>query len=200
MTKTWYFLRHGKPVTTGILTGFKTDVAVSELGLAAMESALPKTVQFDACISSPMHRCLGFAKKQSRQSSLPLVIAKQLQEMDFGDWDGRTYEWLWESTKNPSIGEFWQAPWQHTPPNGESLCAFRSRVRQWWEAELSTRHTTHNLVVTHGGVIKQILAEVLNLPLDSLSSINSLDVGYATLVKIEVYFDETHKAWPKVVF
>ena len=54
--------------------------------------------------------------------------------------------------------------------------------------------------MTHGGVIKQILAEVLNLPLDSLSSINSLDVGYATLVKIEVYFDETHKAWPKVVF
>lgn len=200
MTKIWYFLRHGKPVTTGILTGSKTDVAVSELGLAAMESALPKTVQFDACISSPMHRCLSFAKKQSRQLSLPLAIAKQLQEMNFGDWDGRTYEWLWQNTQNPSIGEFWQSPWQHTPPNGESLYVFRSRVRQWWEAELSTRHTTHNLVVTHGGVIKQILAEVLNLPLDSLSSINSLDVGYATLVKIEVYFDEAHKAWPKVVF
>ncbi|RXF03967.1 histidine phosphatase family protein [Pseudoalteromonas phenolica] len=109
MTKTWYFLRHGKPVTTGILTGSKTDVAVSELGVAAMESALPKTVQFDACISSPMQRCLSFARKQSRQSNLPLVIAKQLQEMDFGDWDGRTYEWLWENTQNPSIGEFWQA-------------------------------------------------------------------------------------------
>jgi len=173
---------------------------VSELGLAAMESALPKTVQFDACISSPMQRCLGFAKKQSRQSSLPLVIAKQLQEMDFGDWDGRTYEWLWENTQDPSVGEFWQAPWQHTPPNGEPLCGFRSRVSQWWEAELLTRQTTHNLVVTHAGVIKQILAQVLELPIDSSASINCIEVGYAKLVKIEVYFDEADKPWPKVVF
>jgi alpha-ribazole phosphatase len=55
-------------------------------------------------------------------------------------------------------------------------------------------------VITHAGVIKQILAEVLSLPLDSLSSINSLEVGYAKLVKIEVYFDEADKPWPKVVF
>ncbi|MEL7479284.1 MAG: histidine phosphatase family protein [Pseudomonadota bacterium] len=200
MTKTWYFLRHGKPVSTGILTGSRTDVAVSKVGLAEMKLALPQTVQFDACISSPMQRCLVFAKQLSKQLDIALTVEERLQEMDFGDWDGRAYDWLWENTQNPSIGEFWQAPWQHTPPNGESLCEFRSRVSQWWETELLTRHTAHNLVVTHAGVIKQILAELLSLPLDSLSSINSLEVGYASLVKIEVYFDEAHKPWPKVVF
>lgn len=200
MTKTWYFLRHGKPVLTGILTGSKTDVPVSEVGLAAMGFALPQTVQFDACISSPMLRCLVFAKQLSKQLDIALTVDKRLQEMDFGEWDGKSYDWLWAHSKNPTIGEFWQAPWQHTPPNGESLYTFRSRVKQWWEAELSTRHTSHNLVITHAGVIKQILAEVLSLPLDSLSSINSLEVGYAKLVKIEVYFDEADKPWPKVVF
>lgn len=200
MTKTWYFLRHGKPVLTGILTGSKTDVPVSEVGLDAMGFALPQAVQFDAFISSPMLRCLRFAKDISEQSNLPLTIAAQLKEMDFGDWDGKSYDWLWAHATNPTIGEFWQAPWQYTPPNGESLAAFRSRVSKWWEAELSTRQTAHNLVVTHAGVIKQILAQVLELPIDSSASINCIEVGYAKLVKIEVYFDEADKPWPKVVF
>ena len=165
-----------------------------------MKLALPQTVQFDACISSPMQRCLVFSKQISKQLDIALTVDEQLQEMDFGDWDGRTYEWLWENTRKPSVGEFWQAPWQHTSPNGESLSEFRSRVSQWWETELLTRHTTHNLVVTHAGVIKQILAEVLALPFDSATSINCLEVGYAKLVVIEVYFDETQKPWPKVVF
>lgn len=200
MTKTWYFLRHGKPVSTGILTGSRTDVAVSKVGLAAMKLALPQTVQFDACISSPMQRCLVFAKQLSKQLDIALTVEERLQEMDFGDWDGRAYDWLWENTQNPSIGEFWQAPWQHTPSNGESLDAFRDRVRNWWKEEFLTRQTTHNLVVTHAGVIKQILAEVLALPFDSAISMNCLEVGYAKLVVVEVYLDETQKPWPKVVF
>ena len=200
MTKTWYFLRHGKPVSTGILTGSRTNVAVSETGLAAMELALSNIAQPDACISSPMLRCLRFANQLSQQLNITLTTDERLQEMDFGDWDGRAYDWLWENTQNPNIGEFWQAPWQHTPPNGESLKAFRTRVRNWWKEELLTRQTTHNLVVTHAGVIKQILAEVLALPFDSAVSINCLEVGYAKLVVVEVYFDETQKPWPKVVF
>ena len=200
MTKTWYFLRHGKPVSTGILTGSRTNVAVSETGLAAMELALSNIAQLDACISSPMLRCLRFANQLSQQLNITLTTDERLQEMDFGDWDGRAYDWLWENSQNPSIGEFWQAPWQHTPPNGESLDAFRARVRNWWKEELLTRQTTHNLVVTHAGVIKQILAEVLALPFDSAISINCLEVGYAKLAVVEVYFDETQKPWPKVVF
>lgn len=200
MTKTWYFLRHGKPVSTGILTGSRTNVAVSETGLAAMELALSNIAQLDACISSPMLRCLRFANQLSQQLNITLTTDERLQEMDFGDWDGRAYDWLWENSQNPNIGEFWQAPWQHTPPSGESLKAFRTRVRNWWKEELLTRQTTHNLVVTHAGVIKQILAEVLALPFDSAVSINCLEVGYAKLVVVEVYFDETQKPWPKVVF
>jgi len=200
MTKTWYFLRHGSPISTGILTGSRTDIALSEQGHLEMEAALTKIDSIDAIICSPLKRCQLFATKVAKTLNLDVQIEPKIEEMNFGLWDGKHYDWLWENTHSPTIGQFWQTPWLHTPPEGESLSSFRGRVKSWWQTELLHRKTSNHLIVTHAGVIKQILAEVLSLPIESSVPLNRVEIGYAKIIQIEVFIDDNQKSWPKVVF
>lgn len=107
----------------------------------------------------------------------------RLRELDFGDWEGKTYE---ELKSNLSYRRWIDNPAEVTPPNGESWEAFRSRVQAFLTGLYSDLkillheevdpdnlvQTTGNglgaqrsepevLVVSHGGVIRQIVAEVL---------------------------------------
>lgn len=200
MIKTWHFLRHGKPSSTGILTGSGTDVGLSIEGRGAMMESLSRLNAIDCVISSPLKRCHDVANEFSIQNALPIEQATDIREMDFGQWDGKPYDWLWQHTNNPSVGEFWQSPWRVTPPEGEALGDFRARIVNWWQCELKNRKTTSHLVVTHAGVIKQLLAHLLEIPLNSSVGLNCIEVPYAAVIKIEVFIDDNLKAWPKVVF
>ena len=200
-----YLLRHGQIATPGILAG-KTDVALSELGHSQLSQATETLNDISLCISSPLVRCYDWAKQYCHQQNLLLQVESKLQEMDFGDWDGKRYEKLWKkadsltkySTEN-SIGDFWQNPWQNQPPNGEPMEGFVKRVDEWRESFCAEIQLANTLVVTHGGVIKHILARVLNLPIPGTEHMSSIDVPYGCLIKISLYRDNTGKVWSKLV-
>lgn len=189
---TLYLMRHGELENTDVLAG-RTDLALSEVGLKNMKDAL-SSLNISQCISSPLSRCLSVSKKYCAQHNFDIVIEAQIQEFDFGDWDGKSFKQLW-SMSTPTIGDFWQNPRNITPPNGESYQMFEHRISNWWQtflAELSTE-SDNTLIVSHAGVIKLILANILHAE-DSAELLNKLKVSYASPIKISVFI-EGNKRW-----
>ncbi len=197
-----YFLRHGELEQQNVLAG-RSDFELSKKGVQQLEDAVAGLNDITTINSSPLKRCKLFAQQLANTRQLPLNIDSAIAEYDFGDWDGQSYEVLWQQGSSPTIGDFWQKPWQITPPNGESMNAFYSRVETWWQQFLvmiSAQNTGPHLVITHAGVIKQLLAIVCQLPRESLISQNVFSISYAALICVDVYIDEQGEAWPKIVF
>jgi len=198
---TLYLLRHGEIATPGILAG-KTDVALSEFGHTQLSQSTKPLKNISRCISSPLVRCHEWASQYCQQQNLPLEVESNVREMDFGDWDGQRYQALWRmdnQSATSAIGDFWQNPWQHQPPNGETMESFVNRVDHWWQDYLATNTLQNTLVVTHAGVIKHLLARVQNLPIPGTVHLASVDVPYASLIKISLYRDDSVKVWSKLV-
>lgn len=196
-----YLLRHGEISTPGILAG-KTNVPLSDVGIKQLSQAVESLQDINRCICSPLIRCHAWAKEYCQQHNLPLDVDNQLQEMDFGDWDGQRYQSLWDMPKQTgtsSIGDFWQNPWQHQPPNGEKMASFVGRVDHWWQDYCANKPLQNTLVVTHAGVIKYLLAKVLKLPIPGTVHTASIDVPYASLIKVSLYRDELGIVWSKLV-
>ncbi|MDX2371088.1 MAG: histidine phosphatase family protein [Colwellia sp.] len=198
---TLYLLRHGEIATPGILAG-KTDVALSEVGRRQLLQATDSLNDISRCISSPLVRCHDWASQYCQQQNLQLEVQSELREMDFGDWDGKSYQALWkmdDQSDTSSIGDFWQNPWQHQPPNGETMESFVSRVDNWWQDFCDESKLQNTLVLAHAGVIKHLLARILHLPIPGTVHMTSIDVPYACLIKISLYRDENEKVWSKLV-
>lgn len=195
-----YLLRHGELIEKGILAGH-SDIPLSEFGLQQLITKTNSLPAIDHIYCSPLKRCALFAEQFSKQHQIPLTQTSALKEMDFGEWDGVSFEHLWQSSGigHVTIGDFWQDPWLNTPPNGESMQDFALRIDQWWQAWLADKPKGNSLVVTHAGVIKHLLARVMNLDITSNQQQNVFEITYASLIKINVFHDE-QQAWPSVVF
>lgn len=206
-----YLLRHGELVQKGILCG-RTDIALSDVGKQQLIEAVNKLANITHCFSSPLIRCRIFAEEYCLQNKLPLQVAEQLQEMNFGDWDGQSYQTLWQTQttldeKTPSLGAFWQNPWQCLPPNGESMESFAGRVDDFWQSLLlqlsqngpEKSDLSNILIFSHGGVIRYLLAKVLGLPMPGTTHMTNLDVPYGALIHIQIFIDNDGKAWSKLM-
>lgn len=207
---TIYLLRHGEIATPGILAG-RTDVAVSDKGYQQLNLASTKIEnalkgehrKLAYCITSPLQRCKTWAEHYCQSNEIDLEVADDIQEMDFGDWDGLSYQNLWqlgENKEKPTIGDFWQDPWNNAAPNGETMKVFGQRIDSWWQALLARKLAQPTLVVCHGGVIKHLIARILSMPIETAHHLSAIDVPYAGVIKISIYYDEAGGAYPKVCF
>ena len=139
--------------------------------------------QWETVISSPASRCLNFASDWSRQRQCVLHIEAAWQEIDFGAWDGLTAEEI-EQRHPGSLRDFYANPDSYTPPSGEPYAQFANRVRQAWEGVLNTFPGQRILVVTHGGVIRALYAQLLSTPpRHSLQ----IDVPHACLTRFSCF-------------
>ena len=160
------FLRHGETSLSHTLRG-KTDDALTAKGWAQMQSTIaqaePVSQAWDVIYSSPLQRCRLFAEQWAEQKQLPLYIEPNLQEMDFGEWEAQPTERLYPQFPN-ELAQFWQTPLSFTPPQAESLLAFKSRVLESVETLTQQMHKQgwqRVLIISHGGVIKLLKCQAL---------------------------------------
>ena len=157
-------LRHGRTERDHIFRG-STDVPLSDLGWTQMQAACGED-RWGRVITSPLGRCLHFAQHVSDQSGANLSIESRLAEYDFGDWDGKTYDEVMQ-TSAIQINQFFTDPKSITPPNGEPFVNFQQRISAFWKmlTDLGASETDPPsvLVVAHGGVIISILGLVLEV-------------------------------------
>ena len=201
MQNSLYLLRHGQLEKQQVLAG-STDFSLSDFGLEQLLEAKNKLPKIQHVYSSPLKRCLMFADSFAKEHSLALTPSNLVKEMDFGDWDGLAFKSLWQDTSHHSvtIGDFWQDPWNNTPPHGETMELFTARVDQWWLQWLTQKPLGNSLLVSHAGVIKHILARVVNLDIKQNHQLTVFDIPYAALIRVDVFFDENNQAFPKIVF
>jgi probable phosphomutase (TIGR03848 family) len=163
-------VRHGRTTanTSGLLAGRTRGVALDDLGREQASAAGKRLrdVPLAALVTSPLERCRQTAKAiAAAQSPQPsTVIDRALNECDYGDWAGQPLkslvkEKLWRVVQDhPSAAVF---------PGGESMRAMQDRAVtavRMRDAELPPEATW--AAVSHGDVIKSILADALGMHLD----------------------------------
>lgn len=192
-------LRHGECVDGHCYRG-STDVALSEKGIASMAQRVQGVVlssppKWQAIISSPLIRCAHFAEDISRQYQLSLQLEAALQEMHFGDWEGQAIDHVWQ-TQQTQVEQWFSDPIHSPPPNGELATVFAARVHQCFANIIQQYNGQHLLMVTHGGVIRVLLAHCLSM---SLLHLGRFDIPYACLSRVQIITDDQGKHYYRLV-
>ena len=198
-TTTIDILRHGQTVADDILRG-RIDVPLSDNGYQQMHNRLSRLMEPSApwqqIVTSPLQRCSVFAHDMQQQHGTPVSINDGFLEMDFGDWDGQTFEDL--KAQDPVLfSKIWRQPHLYTPPNGEPFTDFSARIGSAWQNLLDQHNGEHILLICHGGVIRALLGHIMETPLTALSRI---EVPYACLSRVKVHHQQGQAHWPQLVF
>ena len=171
--------RHGRTTAnaSGVLAGRSKGVHLDEHGLDQARAAGERLrgVPLTAIVTSPLERCRETAREIGRQQPSPLrpTTERGLVECDYGAWTGQELktlakEELWRTVQaHPSAAVF---------PDGESMSAMSQRgvdaVRRW-DARVTAEHGPDAVwvAVSHGDLIKAILADALGMHLDAFQRI-----------------------------
>jgi probable phosphomutase (TIGR03848 family) len=167
--------RHGRTAAnaTGVLAGRTKGVSLDEQGVAQARAAAERLsgLPLAAIVTSPLERCRETARELNAAQPNRLRVASErgLLECDYGEWTGRELktlakEELWRTVQaHPSAARF---------PGGESMASMATRavdaVRRW-DARIEAEHGPDAVwvAVSHGDVIKAVLADALGMHLDS---------------------------------
>ncbi|HEX3931617.1 MAG TPA: histidine phosphatase family protein [Nocardioides sp.] len=198
-------LRHGRTSAnaTGTLAGRTPGVHLDDHGRSQAERAGDRlaVVPLAALVTSPLERCRETARAVAlRQAGKPRLLPdKGLTECDYGEWQGRKLSELarlalWRTVQsNPSAATF---------PGGESLAQMQARavdaVRRR-DAAVTAEHGAGAvwLAVSHGDVVKSVLADALGMHLDLFQRIQvdpaSISVIRYTADRPYVLASNTHE-------
>ncbi|MBE8717245.1 histidine phosphatase family protein [Cellvibrio polysaccharolyticus] len=188
--------RHGEAEGGKIFRG-STDSSLSAAGFEQMTNTIGvNPPRWDAIISSPLSRCSDFAKTLSIQYDVPLYLHSDFREINFGEWEGQLVSDVYEENAT-AVENFWLDPLSSPPPGAETMKNFQQRVIAGWEPLLTEMRGKHILLVTHGGVVRMILAHILAMPLRPLSRIA---VPEAALSRVQVFHEANKPDWPQVIF
>ena len=149
-------VRHGQTQMNveGIFFG-KLNPGLNEHGKMQCKrtAEILKKYDYDAIYSSDLLRAAETAELVN-YSKLPITFDKRLQEIDFGIFEGLSYNEIQE--KYPEECEKSKNEWKTFDfVTGESLVELQNRAVKFVE---SLDKTKDNLVVTHWGVINCILS------------------------------------------
>jgi broad specificity phosphatase PhoE len=187
-------LRHGEVEGGCVFRGW-IDQPLSDRGLSEMHLACAPLSQIDYIASSPLIRCLHFAGKLAAARSCPLKTYEAFKEIHFGEWEGLSASEIQNNDKH-ALEKFWHDPEKNPPPGGETLSQFYNRVALGWHDFILNNNSRNALIIAHGGSIRAIICEALNLP---LSALNKLEIPKGSLSRIRISADE-EKLYCSLVF
>ena len=174
-------LRHGETELGGGLRGSLDDELTAK-GWEQMRAAVIGQGPWDRLVSSPLQRCARFADELGSHLNVPVSLEKDLQELHFGAWEGQSAVALMQ-TDAEALGLFWADPYSFTPPGGEPVSDFSDRVlgavARLHEAYAGERV----LLISHGGVMRLLLARARGLPREQLLNV---EVGHGGLFSVTV--------------
>jgi alpha-ribazole phosphatase len=173
-------------IESGICYG-QSDIDVAASFACEIVSTHSKLVNsaFDALYTSPLQRCVKLAEALNLGDP---ILDSRLMELNFGDWELRA----WDDIPR-DIFDAWGHDYANkAPPNGETFSQLQQRGIHFLEEMLAKHAAEHIAVVSHGGMIRALLAHVLNMELKGLFRF-TIDYGSVT----QLDFSGTI---PKVVF
>jgi alpha-ribazole phosphatase/probable phosphoglycerate mutase len=159
-------LRHGEPKGGRLYRGNQDDPLTQKGWNQMLDSTQGKQWNFIA--SSPLVRCSDFAKHLSNTNNVPYKVFKDLEELGFGDWQGRSAKNIGQKIVN----QFKVDPINNRPPNAEKLHDFQQRVLTTFNEIVNAKNDYQSvLIIAHAGVIRVIKSHLLNLPIEKMFTI-----------------------------
>lgn len=168
-------VRHGRTTAnaTGLLAGRTPGVLLDDVGERQATATAQRLadVPIAEIVTSPLERCTRTAAvlAAGRDDAPPITIDDRLTECGYGTWQNRPLselakDDLWKIVQNqPSEARF---------PEGESLVEMQERaVAAIREHDAAHTDRTIWIAVSHGDVIKSILADALGMHLDRFQRI-----------------------------
>ena len=142
-----------------------------------------KTRSFDALYASPMKRVQQTLTPFLNNDAPGAVVMPHLAEVDFGDWTGLTFaevQGRFGMRASSWLDQFSSG----AIPNAENPASFLARIEPCVREMLQHHPGQRIAVFCHGGVIRQMLAVLLDLPLPKTAS---FEIEYASLTEVEVH-------------
>ncbi len=167
-------VRHGRTTAnaSGVLAGWADGVDLDSAGRAQADAVASRlaAARVARVVSSPLDRCQQTARPICAATGTPMTIDDRLAEARYGDWTGKRLADL-------SRSRLWRAVQEHPSsvrfpgPDGEAMAGVQSRaiaaVREHDRA-VGDEHGDGAawVAVSHGDVIKAVLADALGMHLD----------------------------------
>jgi probable phosphomutase (TIGR03848 family) len=172
-------LRHAHSTANAeqILAG-RTHVAhLSQQGRKQARGLVKRlgAIEVKALRSSPLIRCeetvtpwIQFRENHEEAKPLRFTVEEDLAEVDYGLWSGRKIKSL---VKEPLWKVIQASPSKVTFPGGESMAEMQNRAMGALERSLKVRGKGNIVLVSHGDVLKSIIAGSLNMSFDDFQRI-----------------------------
>ena len=167
---------HSEANAAGILSGRLPNVHLTEKGLAQSENLAVRLGKFPVSNLriSPMERCFETISPWINSILLPNnpkfepIIDQELTEVDYGSWSGKKLAVL---SRNKLWKIVQESPSRMYFPKGEGIAQMQSRAMKSVHEAVSSKTKGAAVIVSHGDVIKSIVASALGMHLDEFQRV-----------------------------
>lgn len=169
-----YLIRHPKPDVAPDVCYGQMDIGLAEPAHLAAERLRPLLPEAFDLHASPLFRARALAEVLGRPRLDP-----RLKELDFGDWEGQTFEAIGSDL------DAWVAnPMGFAAPGGESAMEMAGRVHEWLEDTLEAQPAVPQVIVAHGGPLRAIAGHLLGVPPERWLG---LDFGCGQVSRLDLF-------------
>jgi probable phosphomutase (TIGR03848 family) len=183
------FIRHAHSTANdaGILSGQLPGVSLSKKGVKQAQGLVERigASTFDSVRVSPLQRCeetiTPWLNSKFSFGLKNYQVDDALIEMNYGTWSGRklsslSREKLWKEIQSrPSTVQF---------PEGERMRSMQKRALASVSAALAEKKSGTHLFVSHGDVLKALVASLLKIKLDDFQSL-VIDPASVTVIDFD---------------
>lgn len=167
---------HSEANAAGILSGRLPNVHLSEKGIKQAVDLAQRLGSFPVAQLriSPMERCFETVQPWINNVLVPQsknfapVIDHNISEVDYGDWSGKKLSIL---SKNKMWKTVQESPSRMYFPSGEGIGQMQARALQSVHELAKLKNKGAAVIVSHGDVIKAIVASALGIHLDEFQRI-----------------------------
>jgi len=167
---------HSQANLAGVLSGRRPNVHLSKDGVEQAQDLARRLGNFKPheIRVSPMERCLEtispwLNKDNVSKANRPKpIIDHGLTEVDYGDWSGKKLSVL---SRNKLWSVVQNTPSQMYFPKGEGILEMQTRALQSIHNSIDRKAKAPLVIVSHGDVIKSIVADSLGMHIDEFQRI-----------------------------
>jgi probable phosphoglycerate mutase len=167
---------HSQANLAGVLSGRRPNVHLSKEGIEQSKELARRLGDFlpHQIRISPMERCLEtispwLNKNNTSKTIRPKpIIDHGLTEVDYGDWSGKKLSVL---SRNKLWSVVQNTPSQMYFPKGEGILQMQTRALESIHKSIDKKAKAPLVIVSHGDVIKSIVAGCLGMHIDEFQRI-----------------------------
>ena len=167
---------HSESNASGVLSGRTPNVHLSSKGVKQAEDLAVRLGAFPIAQMrvSPMERCSETIQPWindyvlKANPSFKPAIEDAVNEVDYGTWSGKKLSALSRKSEWKTVQE---SPSRMYFPNGEGIAAMQARAMKTVHELAQLPSNKVAVIVSHGDVIKSIVASALGLHLDEFQRI-----------------------------